>query len=79
MTFHLPGNDSSVIVSNADLPFSSCVVEAGLDAHDLEPLELLTDCFHADFLCVVDVNENDSKDKGNALIMQIVIIYHYDK
>ena len=42
MTFHLPGNDFSVIVSNADWPFSSCWLKPGftpvtLNASSLSP------------------------------------------
>jgi len=53
MTFHLPGNDSLVTVSNALSPFSERALavllvphEAGLHADDPEFRKLLTNAEH---------------------------------
>ena len=46
MIFHLPGNDCSVIVSNADCAVFLVLVEAGLHADHAERFELLSYGLH---------------------------------
>jgi hypothetical protein len=49
MTFHLPGKLFSVIVSNAETPFSSCWLKPGLtpvtlNASSLSPMVFMGSC-----------------------------------
>ena len=72
MTFHLPGKLFSVIVSNAETPFSSCWLKPGLTPLDAEGFELVADRFHAGS-CPVEVGAREGTT-GTSLGYRSIII-----